>query len=521
MARKGHARRTLSIPNPVNQLCLVEELSNYWTEITSLIGSSALSVTKCDIMLEGRAVPLPPLSGLADKRVILYAALGAILQTDILSFYHSSYTHAIPWALHGKTAAKINRSSKDARFFGNKIDMLVRSCQDGQTMGLPIGPDTSRIISEILLCAVEAKIPASVRGMIVRGFRYIDDFFLCFDSLADAEATLAGIRDACLHFDLQLNASKTRTMSALAFNEETWPNEVAAIRIAQYGKVQRRSLMRFFSTVIRLSKNLPDESIATYAVRMTTKAMIDEENWDLYEAFLLRMARENSNCIDSVVKILCTYSAIGYSISPSVKDFIERIIVDHAPYNQHFEVAWALWLAHSLRIRLSEKATSLVVRIENDVCAILALHLRSQRLLLGRGRVSDWLGSVSSDDLHGPHWLLVYEAAARKGWRIGGAAQAVAANPFFAAMASEGVSFYNTRAHNRPLKLPGIQYRLQRALAGQRSAILPGAIEVTAGDFLGASADYEELGGDYDEEEADDDFFGGSAPDDDDDESPI
>jgi hypothetical protein len=499
MARKGYARRTLAVPNAVNQFYLVEEIATHWTAISSLIDTSRLSITKCAIAPEGRAIPLPPLSSLSEKRIVLYAAQGAILQTDVLSFYHSIYTHAIPWALHGKAASKANRSSKDPAMFGNRIDALVRSCQDGQTTGILVGPDSSRIISELMLAAVEATIPQKLRDRISAGFRYIDDFFLCCNTLADAEAVLAGLREATLQFDLQLNAAKTQTIPALVFNEESWPSEISAMRIAPTGTNQRRSLMRFFSAVIRIAKELPDESIASFAVRRTAKIPVDEENWDVYEAFLLRISRENSNCIDSVVKILCTYAAIGYTLSPSVGFFIERVIADHAPYNHHFEVAWVLWLARSLEIRLSPVASSLVLRMENDICALLALHLRGRRLLTGGTQISSWLGPVTAADLRGEHWLLIYEAASRKGWPINGAASAVSNDPFFKAMRDEKISFYDSRVYNRPVNIPGIKWKVSMALQDRKRAVLPGAI-MAVRESHRQEYDYEELGGDYGDE---------------------
>ena len=139
MARRGHSRRTLSIPNPINQFFLVEEISRHWTAITNRINQSPYSLTKCDISERGRSIGMPQLSLLAEKRVIAYAGQGAILQTDILSFYHSIYTHAVPWAIHGKDAAKANRNAHDATMYGNRLDFLLRSCQDGQTIGIPVG----------------------------------------------------------------------------------------------------------------------------------------------------------------------------------------------------------------------------------------------------------------------------------------------------------------------------------------------------------------------------------------------
>ncbi len=506
MARKGHSRRTLSIPNPINQYYLASAISKHWAKIFAVIDSSAISLTKCEFSSEGRAVSMPPIAALAEKRIKLYATKSAILETDVLSFYDSIYTHSIPWALHGKSVAKSNRNPADPAVFGNRIDQLVRSGRDGQTVGIPIGPDTSRIISELLLAAIEKQFSNELIQKLSSGYRYIDDFFLCFDSLGETEAALAEIRNSCLHFDLQLNAAKTVTLPALSYNEETWPNEVGALKIPSHTpKRQRRALMRFFTNVIEYAKAHPDESIANFAIRKTSKLMVAKENWDIYSAFLMRLCRENGNCVDSVVKVICTYAAIGYEIDSSFAQFVEKMIEDHAPYNHHFEVAWSLWLARSLNIKLTKKSSDLALSVENDVCALLALDLRGRRLLSGGSKLSTWLGSTSTADLQGSHWLLIYEGAQRKTWPVKDAASAVGGNAFFKAMLDQKISFYDTRARNLPLKLPRIDIELNRALAGRRSALLPGAIWAERQAAF-EPREYEELGGDYGEE--DDDFFG-------------
>ncbi|MFC3059725.1 RNA-directed DNA polymerase [Paenirhodobacter populi] len=215
--------------------------------------------------------------------------------------------------------------------FGNFIDALMRSCQDGQTIGIPVGPDTSRIISEFILCAVEQQVGQSNFAKLTADYHYMDDFFLCFSSHVDAEAFLAALRDAILAFDLQLNASKTRIINALEFNEERWPGDITQLRIRARSHNQRRDLMRFFSESIRLAKSWPDESISSFSIRKPSRVLIEKANWDIYEPFLLRIARENSNCLDSVVKIICTYAAAGYPIGARVKEFSEAMIEEHAP----------------------------------------------------------------------------------------------------------------------------------------------------------------------------------------------
>lgn len=513
MARKGHSRRMLAVPNPVNQFLLTKVIAERQGEFETLFASSRISLTPATITSDGtRAVPLEKLSVLSEKRIQAYATARAILQTDVLSFYHAIYTHSIPWALHSKRIAKKNRSTTDPTVFGNLIDALMRSCQDGQTIGIPVGPDTSRIISEIILCAVEEQVGQSNFAKLSAGYRYMDDFFLCFSSHVDAEAFLASLREAILGFDLQLNASKTRIIDALEFNEERWPGDITQLRIRSGAKSQRRDLMRFFTESIRLSKSWPDESIASFSIRKSSRVLVERANWDIYEPFLLRTARENSNCLDSVVKILCTYAAAGYPIGSRVKAFAEAMIEEHAPYNHHYEVAWTLWLCRSLSIKLGERATQLAARVENSVCGCLFLMMRSRSLLTGRGSISEWTGTVTSEDLQGEHWMLIYEAGTRKSWKIPGAETAVAADPHFSVLRDQNVSFFDASATNIAVELPKINYLLEAALDGRRSAILAGNI-LFESNIPRASRKYQTLGEDYGEDndawESRYDIFGG------------
>ena len=63
-----------------------------------------------------------------------------VVRTDVTQFYSSLYTHSIPWALEGKPAAKQNIGKNTGP---NRLDKALQGMMDGQTMGVPIGPDTS------------------------------------------------------------------------------------------------------------------------------------------------------------------------------------------------------------------------------------------------------------------------------------------------------------------------------------------------------------------------------------------
>jgi hypothetical protein len=90
-----------------------------------------------------------------DFRIELSARRETYVAADVRAFFHSIYTHAIAWAIHGKEVAKQQRGTA---LYGNLIDLLCRNAQDGQTIGLPVGPDTSRLIAEIVAAAMDVQL---------------------------------------------------------------------------------------------------------------------------------------------------------------------------------------------------------------------------------------------------------------------------------------------------------------------------------------------------------------------------
>ncbi|MDY0885204.1 RNA-directed DNA polymerase [Dongia soli] len=503
LARRGHSRRLLSIVNPVNQLYLIFEIASLYPQLTSFSQKSRFSLTPVKVELNAiRAVPLPPFSGLAELRLKAYATRSHILSTDIARFYQSIYTHSIPWALHGKELAKLNRNVRDLAYYGNRLDFLVRQCQDGQTKGIPVGPDTSRIISELLLSAIDERADQLSGNKILAGYRYIDDVFYCFSSLVDAEAYLNSLRDAVHHYELELNPEKTRCQTTLSFNEETWPHKVAAMRIHRDGKSQRQSLFRYFSSMLEIAAGHSSESIAVFAIKATTTARISRENWDIYEAFLLRISREHTNTVDLVTKIICTYAAMGYPISPMVDGWVNDLLVTHVPANHHFEVSWALWAAISLERKLTGVTVDALSKTDNSVCALLALRAQELNLCEKSLATAVWFGNLSPQAFYEDRWLLLYEAIAN-GWLTSAPADMLS-EPFFSTLLQEKVRFFLKNARNLPINVPGGDRILKGRRRRQRSSVLPGNIYVPKSKAeIQERLEFEELSGDYGDENGD------------------
>src|ERR1700756_3777444 len=136
--RFGKQDRKHFVLNPVSFFFLSKEISDRWVEIRKSLKTSKISASLPIFdWTEGRAL-LPNNFGERDRRTAtLSVRNNFLLKSDLSRFYHSVYTHALAWAVHGKSIAKKNRSYA---LLGNRLDLLSRNGQDGQTIGVPVGP---------------------------------------------------------------------------------------------------------------------------------------------------------------------------------------------------------------------------------------------------------------------------------------------------------------------------------------------------------------------------------------------
>ncbi|WP_321150976.1 RNA-directed DNA polymerase, partial [Aeromonas jandaei] len=205
---------------------------------------------------------------------------------DISSFFPSIYTHSIPWALHTKSTAKAQRKKSDT-YYGNILDQRCMRMQDQQTIGLPIGPDTSHIIAEIISVAIDQELYNAL-GEWPAGFRYVDDYFLFFDSREEAEICLAQLTKAISNFELQINPSKTRIVEVKELVEDTWKYGLKKLDISDQKKKQRNDIHNYFETLFSLEKKYSDESLIKYGLKQISSKIIKKSNWNVFEAYLIK-----------------------------------------------------------------------------------------------------------------------------------------------------------------------------------------------------------------------------------------
>ena len=91
-----------------------------------------------------------------------------LAHTDIANCFPSIYSHTLPWVLVGRSRAK-NKQFIPTWF--NNIDKAIRYGSRKETSGIPIGPATSNIASEIILERVDRDLRRNFEYI-----RFIDDY---------------------------------------------------------------------------------------------------------------------------------------------------------------------------------------------------------------------------------------------------------------------------------------------------------------------------------------------------------
>ena len=245
---KDHKRR-FSLLNPISYFFLSYVIAENWVAIRRQIKNSKFSLSVPVFDWTGdRAIARPNFAIRDQSEASIAARFNYIASSDISRYYHSIYTHTIPWAIHGKSTAKSNKNDKT--LLGNLLDILVRNAQDGQTIGIPVGPDTSRVIGEIIGSGIDQEIErldGPKRGDFIR---FVDDVSAGADTLEAADHLLSSFRKAAHAFELEPNDSKSTTRTTASYLPEGWRHEIRAV--APKAGASRADFEQFFSHVFSL-----------------------------------------------------------------------------------------------------------------------------------------------------------------------------------------------------------------------------------------------------------------------------
>ncbi len=238
------------------------------------------------------------------------------LKFDIKRCFDSIYTHSIAWALKGKLYAKNNRDG-----FGNEIDKLMQSSNWGETHGIPIGSEFSRIFAEILLQKIDQEFEIIIESENVKlygkklqnGFdfkirRYVDDFFIFVNNKEIGEKIIAEYENVLSKYKLFPNQEKYEILSRpfvtknTAAKQKILPKLKKTLRQFHYIDEQNQSLNSesIFQNVNKCSNNIIHKLIEEIRTIIYDNKI---EMMDISNLILSQIKKELAKVLDIILSL--------------------------------------------------------------------------------------------------------------------------------------------------------------------------------------------------------------------------
>ena len=431
-----HLRRHFGVPNPYAQAILCIAVAKYWRQLDGICKKSPIFLSR-PVNSTKRSVAAEHSRRIEGvQRAQRSVGARFMLRTDLATFYPSIYTHSIPWAIHGKEVARSRRAKS---WYGNQLDTWMRETQDRQTGGIPIGPDTSFLIAEVIASRLDERL-RRLLGKELHDVRYIDDYHLYFKSRSEAEQALAALHTVSQEFELQLNGFKTEIVELPESIEPAWKTDLRLLPIRSDKRAT--GVKAFFDRASALAENFPTDSVLTYAVRKITHyaGRLKDHEWEVCRPLLLRSCLGEPTMLPVLLPL--------FELMPQAwnKDDLRTLLTElclyHAPLQHGFEVAWSLWVARSLSVDLPANVTNAVRKVDDDIVALVALDMAQEGLMPSLNS-SLWKSRMTSENLYSEHWLLAYEAFVKNWLPSDDGTNYVDADPFFSILSKGNVGFYN------------------------------------------------------------------------------
>ena len=442
--KRGYERRNLHIVHPLPQALLSMEIGANCRSIQKWLSRETFSADEVRIG-SGFERSLRRINFLlhAEKKQLLEATSDWVVKTDITLFYPSIYTHSIAWAAYGKGRVK-NKLDTYRGSLADRIDILVRSCNQNQTVGIPIGPETSRIVAGIISARIDKDYcDANLSTGSID--RLQDDWTIGVGSLEEAELVLSTISRLYRNYGLSINGSKTSVDRIVAERRSTWTSEIRTFLSHGNRKLSGMRLEEFLDLVLTLQSQNPSAPIVSYALSVVETKNIDQIDIPKMESFLIKSVVVSPISLDRICRVILDLQNRTRKLS--AKRIGERFIwlIESAMEKGHlFE---AIWLLYTLRgLKRSVKAQTICdasAKIQSAAIGLILMDMKSKGLILGKLPIDEWQSQISKESIKSDWtWLMAYEGI-RNGWLLD--VHGLMRQPLFKPLFDRKIVFYDAR----------------------------------------------------------------------------
>jgi hypothetical protein len=449
--RTTTTRRVMALPHPTSQLALSRLMADHRSDIQAAIDSSKITLyaTNPDTQAD-RAFSGVDFKYKSKKEPEILARYPVIMKADIANFFHTIYSHSLPWAVLGKQTVKDIREGKDKQakealdqHWASQIDLAIQRGNSRETFGIPVGPDTSRIIAEILLAGVQKAEPLAQMIQGQGAYRLVDDFFIGFEDESAARRCQDALRRALWDYNLHLNETKTQIVHSSSVFDSEWKFEIDNLPIPKGSSKQYSGVERLLEITLRHCDARKDWFPAIFCCHRLLALQIKSENLRFIRDCVLRVGRDFTTCLKFVAQFVINYRELlkDSESQETIKTWARQILAVHAKRGHDFEVAWVLVICGVLGLSVDQAFIGLDQPVVSPVVLAILGLLSADKLLVEKW--DEWRPSPpgTASIANGRNWLPHYESVLRNWTNDADIIKEIKADPLFSQLLKAKITF--------------------------------------------------------------------------------
>ena len=343
-----------------------------------------------------------------------------VVEADVAACFPSIYTHSIPWALHGKAAAK--RSNSLTKLAGNLLDKCTQNTRDRQTNGVLIGPHASNIISEIILTQIDVDLQSKGYYKIKR---HVDDYRFYAANFEEAERFIKDLGLALRAYEMSLNEKKTKILPLPCPSEQDWVLVLNRHPLPRDQELKFSEIRQFLDRALTCAQTIGKSTPLNYAIKVLAKTNPGDTDDPPPRRLSERAKRMYSQ---EAMNLALAYPYLAplmddYVFAPYWHAGIKDMIVEFASalvllglrklYPDAIAHAIFFALKYDFALGLEDKQLIEIVTLDDCVANVLLLEYAKLR---GRQKVKTAVTSRAKELKNADqrdrdkHWLLIYQA---------------------------------------------------------------------------------------------------------------
>jgi len=461
IAKNDDHRRTIKIPNPEQQLLLFKYILDNIEKIQSILRSNKHSLSnpiKTELIHYDDEATFFDIPFLKDKHKIRSSYIKSLdtkirksmgykflYKLDLSNFYDSIYTHAIEWAIIGKDKAKENVHKKTYKNnLGEMLDKLVRNTNYNETSGIPTGPFSSRIISELILKKIDNDIENLTKEVGFKFIHYVDDYEFYFRNEADFKKIIPKIRKVFDFYRLKINESKSKFYYYPFHNAKDLKEEFS-FYIQNFKKSQNKHEVRllFFKADELVQRG--EKGAYKYLYKQLDKTDLTFV-WKEIEPFLIGHLLIKPSLAQYIINIIVDHDElVSNELLIELRENLFISIENHMDN----EAQWLFWTLRKLKYNFSAKDIAKLLKLtEDDILIIMILDTAHYEKKIETKSVSkaidELLTRISNDNLRSERWLLIYEWVFNKWYKFDTLESKINDFKFFKALKNRKINFYTS-----------------------------------------------------------------------------